>query len=122
MAVIGAGLDLGAGRRGVDMGPSAIRYAGLEERIARLGRDVVDWGDVRSPVPEATEVGDPSARYLAPIMQACERVAGLVGRAAARRYIRSCSAATTRSRWARSAGWRRRRGPGACSGSTRTAT
>src|SRR3954463_10640630 len=46
VAVIGAGLDLGAGRRGVDMGPSAIRYAGLQERIARLGRECVDWGDV----------------------------------------------------------------------------
>src|SRR5947208_1524102 len=45
VAVIGAGLDLGAGRRGVDMGPSAIRYAGLQERIEGLGRVCVDWGD-----------------------------------------------------------------------------
>ena len=57
VAIIGAGLDLGAGRRGVDMGPSAIRYAGLEARIRALGREVADWGDVRSPVPEATEEG-----------------------------------------------------------------
>ena len=42
VAIIGAGLDLGAGRRGVDMGPSAIRYAELEVRIRELGRDVVD--------------------------------------------------------------------------------
>ena len=67
MAVIGAGLDLGAGRRGVDMGPSAIRYAGLQERIASLGRECVDWGDVVVSLPEATEVGDPRARYLEPI-------------------------------------------------------
>ena len=80
--IIGAGLDLGAGRRGVDMGPSAIRYAGLEARIRAIGHDVADWGDIRSPVPEATDVGDPSARYLVPIMQACERVADLVGEAA----------------------------------------
>jgi arginase len=80
VAVIGAGLDLGAGRRGVDMGPSAIRYAGLDTRIRELGRDVTDFGDVRGPVPEATEVGDTQARYLAPIMQACERVANLVAR------------------------------------------
>ena len=78
VAIIGAGLDLGAGRRGVDMGPSAIRYAGLESRIRALGREVADWGDVRSPVPEATEEGEASARYLAPIMQVCERVALLV--------------------------------------------
>jgi arginase len=82
VAIIGAGLDLGAGRRGVDMGPSAIRYAGLESRIRALGREVADWGDVGSPVPEATEEGDPSARYLVPIMHVCERVAALVGQAA----------------------------------------
>ena len=82
VAIIGAGLDLGAGRRGVDMGPSAIRYAGLEQRIRALGREVADWGDVRSPVPEATEEGEASARYLAPIMQVCERVAALVEEAA----------------------------------------
>jgi arginase len=82
VAVIGAGLDLGAGRRGVDMGPSAIRYAGLETRIRELGRDVVDLGDVRAPVPEATRVGDPSARFLEPIKRACELVAREVATAA----------------------------------------
>jgi arginase len=78
VAVIGAGLDLGAGRRGVDMGPSAIRYAGLQERIEQLGRVCVDWGDVAVAVPEATEVGDPRARYLDSIMRSCARVASLV--------------------------------------------
>jgi arginase len=82
VAVIGAGLDLGAGRRGVDMGPSAIRYAGLETRIRELGRDVTDLGDVRAPVPEATRVGDPAARFLEPIMRACELVAREVATAA----------------------------------------
>src|SRR6185295_4484575 len=77
-AIIGAPLDLGAGRRGVDMGPSAIRYAGLAERIERLGRACVDWGDVPVAVAEATEVGDPDARYLDAILRACERVAALV--------------------------------------------
>ena len=81
VAIIGAGLDLGAGRRGVDMGPSAIRYAGLESRIRALGREVADWGDVPSHVPEATKEGDPTARYLAPIMQVCARVAELVEKA-----------------------------------------
>ena len=75
VAIIGAGLDLGAGRRGVDMGPSAIRYAELESRIRRLGREVVDRGDVRAPVPEAIDEGDPTHRYLDPIKEVCGRLA-----------------------------------------------
>jgi arginase len=78
IAVIGAGLDLGAGRRGVDMGPSAIRYAGLVARLRELGRDCVDWGNVETAVAEATEVGDERARYLSAIKATCERVAALV--------------------------------------------
>jgi len=78
VALIGAGLDLGAGRRGVDMGPSAIRYAGLQERIEQLGRVCVDWGDVDAGLPEATEIGDPRARYLDSIKRSCARVAALV--------------------------------------------
>ena len=81
IAVIGAGLDLGAGRRGVDMGPSALRYAGLDARLTALGCTVVDLGDVETPVPEATEVGDEKARFLAAIKATCERVAELVRRA-----------------------------------------
>jgi arginase len=87
VAIIGAGLDLGAGRRGVDMGPSAIRYAGLESRIRALGREVADWGDVRSPVPEATEEGDETCRYLAPIKQACEKVGALVADAVGQGFV-----------------------------------
>src|SRR5919201_6395702 len=82
VAVIGAGLDLGAGRRGVDMGPSAIRYAGLDERIAELGRLVEDWGDVETAVAEATEIVDERMRYLPQIKATCERIAALVARAA----------------------------------------
>ncbi len=82
VAVIGAGLDLGAGRRGVDMGPSAIRYAGLNARIESLGREWVDWGDVDTQIPESLPVDDEQARYLAPILEACTRVATLVERAA----------------------------------------
>jgi arginase len=81
VALIGASLDLGAGRRGVDMGPSAIRYAGLDARLERLGRDVFDWGNVEGAVPEATEMGSERVRFLAPIKQACERIAHLVARA-----------------------------------------
>jgi arginase len=78
VALIGAGLDLGAGRRGVDMGPSAIRYAGLQERIESLGRACVDRGDVAAAVAEATDAGEPQARYLAAIKASCERVGALV--------------------------------------------
>src|SRR4029077_12234319 len=60
----------------------AIRYGDLEQRIRALGRQVVDWGDVRAPVPEVTEEGEANARYLAPIMEVCERVAALVDEAA----------------------------------------
>ena len=79
--MIGAGLDLGAGRRGVDMGPSAIRYAGLDERIAQLGRRCEDWGDVQTAVAEATELVDERMRYLPQIKATCERIAELVARA-----------------------------------------
>jgi arginase len=84
VALIGAPLDLGQGRRGVDMGPSAIRYAGLAEHLAeKLGVETIDYGNVDAPVPESTEVGDDSARFLDSILVLCDRVATLV--AAARR-------------------------------------
>jgi arginase len=79
VAVIGAPLDLGAGRRGVDMGPSAIRYAGLAARISELGRECLDWGNVETAVAEATAVGEEQARFLPQIRATCERVARLVG-------------------------------------------
>src|SRR5581483_2799522 len=65
------------------MGPSAIRYAGLETRIEQLGFDLRDWGNVEGAVPEATHVGDEHVRFLNEIKQACERVAELVAEAAA---------------------------------------
>jgi arginase len=78
VAVIGAALDLGQGRRGVDMGPSAIRYAGLNTRIAELGRRVLDWGNVEAAVKESVHTGDERARYLPEITATCARIAGLV--------------------------------------------
>jgi arginase len=82
VALIGASLDLGAGRRGVDMGPSAIRYAGLAARVEQLGRTVADWGNVEGAVAEATAMGSERVRFLTAIKQACERVAELVARSA----------------------------------------
>ena len=83
MAVIGAALDLGAGRRGVDMGPSAIRYAGLAARIEELGHGYVDLGNVQTAVAEAAAVGDERLRYLGEILEACAHVADLVATARA---------------------------------------
>jgi len=85
IAVIGATLDLGAGRRGVDMGPSAIRYAGLEQQLTeKLGVRVSDAGNVLSPVVETAAMGDERARYLDQILDLCERLSGLVAEAAGR--------------------------------------
>jgi arginase len=84
VALIGAPLDLGAGRRGVDMGPSAIRYAGLDRHLLQsLGISTVDLGNVEAPVAESTRSGDDRARFLPQILELCDRVAKLV--AAARR-------------------------------------
>src|SRR5215218_11173054 len=78
-AIIGEPLDLGAGRRGVDIGPSAIRYAGLEDRLTALGVDCVDRGNVATAVAEVTAEHDPRARFLPAIRATCERIAGQVG-------------------------------------------
>ncbi len=84
IAVIGATLDLGQGRRGVDMGPSAIRYAGLEERLVGLGYSVRDEGNVETAVAEATALRDERARFLPEIHDTCELIAARVAEATAR--------------------------------------
>ena len=73
--LIGVALDLGAGRRGVDMGPSAIRYAGLRRQLEALGHTVNDQGNVEVPIAEVRAVGDPSLRYLEPISEALAQLA-----------------------------------------------
>jgi arginase len=84
VAIIGAALDLGQGRRGVDMGPSAIRYAGLEERLVGLGYTVRDEGNVETAVAEATALRDERARFLPEIHDTCELIAARVADAARR--------------------------------------
>ena len=69
--VIGAPLDLGGGRRGVDMGPSALRIAGLQARIAALGRTIVDEGDVPAPIPETRRPVDERKRFVLEIAGVC---------------------------------------------------
>jgi arginase len=81
IAVIGAALDLGSGRRGVDMGPSAIRYAQLSEQVSALGYEIDDLGNVDSELAEALSEGDPTARYWDAIKATCEQLARGVVRA-----------------------------------------
>ena len=75
VAIIGAALDLGAGRRGVDMGPSAIRYAGLSDRLTRAGIEVEDRGNVAAALAETQVSGSERARFLEEILETCGRVA-----------------------------------------------
>ncbi len=74
--IIGVPLDLGGGRRGVDMGPSAFRIAGLGERISALGCPVVDKGDLAVPIPETRHVGDPRRKYIDDIATVCTALFG----------------------------------------------
>ena len=71
-------MDLGADRRGVDMGPSALRYADLNERLQALGHEVHDMGDLDVIIPETRHFGDPKAKYLREIADACTHLANLV--------------------------------------------
>jgi len=78
VTIVGAPLDLGQGRRGVDMGPSAIRYADLEERLTSFGCVVDDRGNLIAPEPEALALRDERARFLPEILEACAKLAGIV--------------------------------------------
>ena len=71
--VIGVPLDMGASRRGVDMGPSAVRVAGLEARLEALGHRVTDSGNIRVEIAETQAAGDDKARYLKQIAETCTR-------------------------------------------------
>src|SRR5579884_1789754 len=76
--VVGVPLDLGAGLRGVDVGPSAMRHAGLVPRLRALGHDVVDVGNLSAPVAESVEEGSRRARYAEPVAQVCRALRSTV--------------------------------------------
>jgi arginase len=80
IGIIGVPIDLGAGRRGVDMGPSAIRIAELENRLEELGHKVVDYGDLDVMIPETQKVGTGKLRYKQPILSACTELMNTVDR------------------------------------------
>ncbi|SRR5579871_757408 len=71
--IIGVPLDLGQGRRGVDMGPSAMRVAGLNARIRELGYSVEDAGNVPVAIAETKAPGDPKAKYLPQVAETCRK-------------------------------------------------
>lgn len=81
--LIGVPLDLGASRRGVDMGPSAIRIAGITERLQHLGHVVTDDGDLEVVAPEVQKIEDPQLKYLPEIVKTVTSLAGVVSEALA---------------------------------------
>jgi arginase len=81
IAIIGAPLDLGAGRRGVDMGPSAMRVANLNKRVASLGYEVEDLGNIPVEQAETAPEGPSHARYLPQIAATCKRLGTAVEKA-----------------------------------------
>lgn len=76
--IIGVPIDLGADRRGVDMGPSAIRYAQLHQKIQELGYTLEDKGNIDVPIQETCEITDPKLKYIDCIVPMGRRVAGAV--------------------------------------------
>src|SRR5579864_2125337 len=87
IAIIGAPLDLGQDRRGVDMGPSAIRVANLNKRLTALGYHVEDLGNVPVDQPESLPEGPARAKYLPQIAAACKRLADMVEKALAKKKV-----------------------------------
>jgi arginase len=81
IAIIGAPLDLGQDRRGVDMGPSALRVANLNSRVASLGYEVADLGNIQVEQAETGPAGNPRAKYLPQIATACGLIAEKVDEA-----------------------------------------
>jgi arginase len=76
--IIGVPMDLGASRRGVDMGPSALRVAGLQARLKQLGHHVEDIGNINVKQPEEMHYGDKKAKYLSEISETCKGLAEMV--------------------------------------------
>lgn len=72
--LLGFPMDLGADRRGVDMGPSALRIADIEEKLEELGYTVIDDGDIEIQMPEVLKIKDPHLKYLPEITEACEKL------------------------------------------------
>jgi len=77
LAVISVSIDLGAGRRGVDMGPSALRIAGLTSTVESLGYKVMEFGTVTACGPETVSQGESNAKYLDEIIRVCKEAGAM---------------------------------------------
>nr|HMN23612.1 arginase family protein [Ignavibacteriaceae bacterium] len=75
ITVIGFPIDLGSGRRGVDMGPSALRIAGLEKKLTQLGYKVEDIGDINIEIMERQKISNPKLKYLNEILKTTKTLA-----------------------------------------------
>lgn len=80
ISIIGVPMDLGADRRGVDMGPSAIRYAGIKKRLESMGYYIEDTGDLRVPSPESHPIVHHNLKYLSEIVRVNQELAETVSR------------------------------------------
>jgi len=78
--IIGFPMDLGADRRGVDMGPSALRIAGLKEKLENLGYKTIDSGDIFIQIMEKQKISNPKLKYLNEILKTSTTLAGKVER------------------------------------------
>lgn len=76
--IIGMPMDLGANRRGTDMGPSAVRYAGLSEMLRKMDFEVMDHGNIAMPVPESLKMDNPDLRFVDEIIEGCEKLGAFV--------------------------------------------
>ncbi|RAL22099.1 arginase [Thermoflavimicrobium daqui] len=80
ISIIGMPLDLGQGRRGVDMGPSAIRYATAQDELIKLGYEVEDLGDILTSSPESSVIEHQNLKYLKEVSLACEQLADSISK------------------------------------------
>ncbi|MFQ5778718.1 MAG: arginase [Terriglobia bacterium] len=85
--IIGVPMDLGQDRRGVDMGPSALRVANLNARVRALGYTVEDFGNILVRVPEEMQVGERRAKYLPAIAETSKEIARVVNRTLEEGYL-----------------------------------
>ena len=81
--IIGVPIDLGADRRGVDMGPSAMRYAHLRQKLEKLGHAVNDTGNIEVPIAETCTIDEPNLKYIGCIVPMARRAAGAVAKSVA---------------------------------------
>ena len=92
-------MDLGQSRRGVDMGPSALRVAGLQQRLKALGHTVEDIGNIAVKQPEEQHYGEKRAKYLNEISETCRGLAEMTERTLRKVSCRSCWVAIIRLPW-----------------------